>query len=283
MNAGGGGMLRKFELTLALAVCAIPTFAAVAQSFDPQYLQGLDNTDYHLIESESVGRSYHLYVRSPEQVAPEDSKYPVIYVLDGGALFPLFASYAGYLEFGEEMPKSIIVGISYGSADFDGGNRRGTDYTAPSDERDYFGGAGTFQEFLKTELFPFIESGYPADAERRVVFGQSIGGQFALYSAQTDPSLFWGHIASNPALHRNLEFFLETTPDGPASTRLFVASATGDDPVFREPAVAWIDHWTGTQVPQWELEIRHLDGHSHMSAPPVSFREGLMWLFGTEP
>ena len=267
---------------LALSVCAFPAGPAATQNFDPQYLQGLHHSHYHFFESESVGRPYHLYVRLPDEYAPGDSRYPVIYVLDGGALFPLFASYAGYLEFGEEMPDSIIVGISYGAADFAGGNFRGSDYTAPSDEVDHYGGAGVFQEFLKTELIPFIESEYSADSARRVLFGQSIGGQFVLFSAQTDPGLFWGHIASNPALHNNLEYFLETAPDGPSRTRLFVASATGDDPVFRVPALAWIEHWTSKQTAQWDLEVRHLEGHSHMSAPPTSFRQGLLWLFWSE-
>ena len=273
-------MALNLRLLLTLAVCAFPAAEAAAQTVDPQYLQGLDNLRYHLIESENVDRAYHLYVRLPDEYALTDSRYPVVYVLDGGSLFPLFASYAGYLEFGKEMPDSIIVGISYGARDFAGGNFRSTDYTAPSAERGHYGGAEKFQAFLKQELIPFIESEYPADPARRVIFGQSIGGQFVLYSAQTEPGLFWGHIASNPALHRNLGFFLETIPDGPARTRLFVASATGDDPVFREPALAWIAHWTSKQVAQWDLEVRHLDGHSHMSAPPASFREGLAWLFG---
>ena len=274
-------MRPNLRVLLALAGCALLAAETSAQTFDPQHLQSLDNSHYHLIESESVGRPFHLYVRLPSEDASEDAQYPVIYVLDGGALFPLFASYAGDLEFGQEMPESIIVGISYGADDFAGGNYRSTDYTAPSDERDYFGGAENFQAFLKTELMPFIESEYPADPARRVIFGQSIGGQFVLYTAQTDPGLFWGHIASNPALHRNLEFFLQTAPDGSADTRLFVASATGDDPVFREPTLAWIENWSARQVSQWDLEVRHLPGHSHMSAPPASFREGMIWLFET--
>ena len=274
-------MLLTSRLLLTLAICAVLAAKATAQTFDPQYLEGLDNSRYHLIESETVGRQYHLYVRLPDDYASTGSRFPVIYVLDGGSLFPLFASYAGYLESGEEMPDAIIVGISYGAADFAGGNFRGTDYTAPSDERDYYGGAGKFQAFLKNKLIPFVESEYPADPARRVIFGQSLGGQFVLYSAQTEPGLFWGHIASNPALHRNLGFFLETTPDGPGKTRLFVASATGDDPEYRIPALAWIEHWTRKQVAQWDLEIRHLDGHSHTSAPPASFRDGLVWMFGS--
>ena len=273
-------MVLNFRLLLTPAICVFLAAEASAQTFDPQYLEGLDNSRYHHIESENVGRQYHLYVRLPDEYASTGSRYPVIYVLDGGSLFPLFAGYAGYLESGEEMPDSVIVGISYGARDFAGGNFRGTDYTAPSDERDYYGGAKKFHAFLKKELIPFIESEYPADPARRVIFGQSLGGQFVLYSAQTEPGLFWGHIASNPALHRNLGFFLETAPLGPGRTRLFVASATGDDPVYRKPALAWIEHWTSKQVAQWDLEIRHLDGHSHTSAPPTSFRDGLIWLFG---
>jgi predicted alpha/beta superfamily hydrolase len=38
---------------------------------------------------------------------------------------------------------------------------------------------------------------------------QGLGGQFVLYTALTRPDLFWGHIASNPALHRNLPFYPE--------------------------------------------------------------------------
>jgi hypothetical protein len=66
---------------LALAV-ATPTLGG---SFNPAYLQSLGNT----------------------------RTYPAVYVLDGGNLFPLVASYHDYLQFGEEAPAAIIVGISY--------------------------------------------------------------------------------------------------------------------------------------------------------------------------
>jgi predicted alpha/beta superfamily hydrolase len=272
--------MNRFPIVLLAMACAFSLAPpATGQSFDPQYLQGLAGTSYRPVHSEIVGRSYHIYVRLPDGYSPEQARYPVVYALDGGALFPLLSSYSTYLEFGDEMPSSIIVGVSYGAADFEGGNMRGTDYTAPSDEREHWGGAGKFQQFLREELIPLIESEYHADPSKRVLFGQSIGGQFVLYTAQTDPTLFWGHIASNPALHRNLDFFLTTRPDSGGHSKLFVASATGDDPVFRGPALEWIDHWAGQSSLPWDLEVRHLEGHSHMSAPPVSFREGMRWLF----
>ena len=119
----------------------------------------------------------------------------------------MLAPYYFLLKFDEPMPEAIIVGISYGANSRAEGNYRGTDYTAPSPERETYGGASAYQNFLADELLPLIERKYRVDKTRRILFGQSIAGQFVLYSAMTRPDLFWGRIASNPALHRNLEFF----------------------------------------------------------------------------
>ena len=271
---------RSWPLLAFLLVVSKPTVAV-----DTQFLQGIGDTHYHRIESELVGRDYHVYVMLPEghrQAASES--FPTIYLLDGGALFPLFAAYYRYLNFGEEIPDSIIVGVSYGGDSLEDGNYRSTDYTAPSKERDYWGGAERFQDFLSNELLTFIEENYRSNPDRRIIFGQSIGGQFVLYTALTKPNLFWGHIASNPALHRNLPFFLEQ--HGRSSTtgrsKLFVGSGTLDDRQYRDPAQEWIRHWTGRNDKPWQLRTMNLEGETHMSAPPVSFRQGMRWLFSTE-
>ena len=248
-------------------------------------MQGLGDTRYHRVESENVGRGYHILVKLPDNYdGAAEKSYPTVYVLDGGALFPLFAAYYRYLNFGEEIPDSIIVGISYGSDSLEEGNFRSTDYTAPSEERDYWGGAENFQGFLREELIPFIEERYRSRADRRIVFGQSMGGQFVLYTALTQPNLFWGHIASNPALHRNLPFFLErhSYAQETGQSRLFVSSGTLDDLQFREPAQEWIRHWNGRTKKPWKLKTMNLDGQTHMSAPPAAFRRGMSWLFSEE-
>lgn len=265
--------------TILLTFCLV--LAHPLAHADTGFLQGLGDTRYHHIESELIGRGFHVFVMVPDEYDPSSRKtYPTVYLLDGGALFPLMSAYSRYLTFGEEMPDSIIVGIAYGSDNFEGGNYRSTDYTAPSNERDWWGGAENFQTFLADDLIPLIEENYASDTQRRVIFGQSIGGQFVLYTAQTKPDLFWGHIASNPALHRNLEFYLDTVPaEASADSRLFVASATGDDRRFRAPAQAWISHWTAEDDLPWDLRTVDLEGHNHMSAPPASFREGMRWLF----
>ena len=265
---------------MRLFVTSVLFLLACLAEADTRYLQGMGDARYERFESEILGRGFHVFVRLPddyEQAA--DTRYPTIYLLDGGVQFPMLATYHWYLGLGDEVPDAIVVGISYGDSTFEGGNYRSTDFTAPADDREYWGGAPKFQRFFSDELIPHIESHYRARNDRRIIFGQSLGGQFVLYTALTKPDLFWGHIASNPALHRNLSFFLQAHSAAKSSAKLFVASGSLDAPRYRGPAIEWIDHWSGTADKPWQLETITLDGHTHLSAPPAAFRTGMTWLF----
>ncbi len=90
--------------------------------------------------------------------------------------------------------------------------------------------------------------------------------------------MFQGYIASNPALHRNLDFFLETESEQVSSSRLFVSSAGDDDPRFREPALKWMEHWNALEQHPWDLNTITLDGTGHFSAAPQAFRQGMKWI-----
>jgi hypothetical protein len=274
--------MKNINWSLLALILTLPLLAAAV---DTQYMQGIGDTRYHRIESEIIGRGFHIYIMLPDGYDEEGaSAYPTIYLLDGGSLFPLLVGYYRYLNFSEEVPDSIIVGISYGGDSIEEGNYRSTDYTAPAVDRDYWGGAANYQSFLSDELMPLIEKNYRSDAERRIIFGHSIGGQFVLFTALTLPELFWGHIASNPALHRNLPFFLErfSYAQETGSSKLFVSSGTLDDPQFREPAQEWIRHWNGRIKKPWQLKTMDLEGQTHMSAPPAAFRQGMHWLFSSQ-
>jgi len=270
-------------MNLLAASLLLTVFSAVSsgQAVSVDGLQGLGDTRHHAVTSESLDKRFHVLVGLPEGYDPSaDKDYPTVYILDGGELFPLLMSYSRYLHWGGESPKLILVAISYGTSDRQDGNDRSHDYTAPSEEREFWGGAADFQTFLSNELMPFVEGQYRSRADRRVIFGQSLGGQFVLYSAQTRPDLFWGHIASNPALNRNLQLFLELHPDSPTTaSHLFVGSASNDESRFREPVLEWIEHWSRQDSMPWRLRVETLEGHNHFSAPPESFRRGIRWLF----
>lgn len=267
---------------MLITLLLLSSSIALADSIDSDLLQALGEVKYHELKSPRLGRSLHIFVDLPEGYHASEQSYPTVYLLDGGNTFPLMAAYHHYLRFGEEAPAIIIVGISYGADTFKEGNWRSTDYTAPSKERDFWGGADVFQTVIKDEIFPLIEEAYRSDGEQRVIFGHSLGGQFVLFNALTRPELFFGHIASNPALHRNLPFFLSWHGENDITkplSRVFVSSGELEAPRFREPAMEWIEHWQTVSPGPWVLETRTLAGQTHLSATPEAFRQGLQWLF----
>ncbi len=267
-------MHRLLSLVILFAFSVSASNAA-----DLDHLQSAKAHGYHLINSEIVERPYHIYVQLPDGYEESDKTYPVIYLLDGGTTYPMLTAYFLLLGIDEPMPEAIIVGISYGGASFEEGNYRSTDYTAPSPEREYWGGAEKYQSFLGTELLPLIEKTYRADKSRRILFGQSLAGQFVLYSAMTNPDLFWGRIASNPALHRNLDYFLELDVAKPSGDPLvFIGAASGDAEQFQIPRDEWLKRWEREDLP-WTFEVETLEGERHASAAPLVFRAGLRWLF----
>lgn len=266
-----------FPSLLVAVLLLLP--AADVHADDPlAAIHGLSNTEVHPFKSEHLGRTLNLIVRLPRDYDQEKKQYPVVYLMDGGVLFPLIAGYNQYLRNETFYREPIIVGVGYPGVSFEEGNMRSTDYTAPSTEREYWGGAEQFQHVLEKEVFVFIEKRFRADASRRVLFGQSIGGQFVLYTALTRPELFWGHIASNPALHRNLDFFLQARP-GPERSRLFVSLAAQDSERFRIPAARWAEHWQVQNEKPFDLKILRPEGYGHFSVAPESYLRGMTWLF----
>ena len=270
------------ELFSTLLLFLIATSSVQAES--TTVLQGLGQPTFHSIKSPQSQRVYHLIVRLPAGYN-KNTKYPTIYLLDGGISYPLLSAYYHYLRFTEEIPAMIIVGISYGTDDWQKGNARSTDYTAKSPQRKNWGGAENFQHLLKNSILPLIESKYLSDPDKRLIFGNSLAGQFVLYTAMTQPGLFAGYIASNPALHRNLSFFLENKNLGLITTaqpKLFVSSGSNDDDIFRKPAIKWMQHWNKQNNHPWILKTKVLNNEGHMSAIPKAFILGSRWILSSD-
>lgn len=272
-----GRVLCAIAAVSLLAACA---GAPTAHTVPLDHLPALKG-DYFPIVSREIGRRYHIYVRYPEGYsAAGASRYPVVYLLDGDSLFPLLATSHLFLHYDEQLPEAIVVGIAYGSFD-PAVNRRDVDYTGPAVgvPAEKAGGAA-FHDFLKTELIPEVERRYRADPARRVLFGQSRGGSFVLYSAFTDPDLFWGRIASNPAFDPGRErFFGEPAPASRSDLGLVVTSGSRDRPLLRESALAWFEAWRGRTDAPWAIEAQTIEGGTHGADAPRSYRAGMLWLF----
>jgi hypothetical protein len=241
-------------------------------------LFGMGDPDVFTIRASGLDREFHVYVRTPPDYDERDCDWPVVFLLDGGILFPMLAPYQLMLEIDELAPEAVVVGISYGGLGFASGNLRATDYTAPADAPDYFGGADAYQAFLAEELIPRLRRDWRIDWDRSVIVGQSLGGQFTLYTALTRPALFSAYVAVNPALHANVDRFVALSPaprDEPAP--LLVTIGSEESARFREPAEKWLAGWRARGDEALALSIERLAGQHHASSAPAAYKRAMRW------
>lgn len=235
---------------------------------------------FHLVSTE-VGRGYDIYVRYPEGYDPASRRvYPTVYLTDGDSLFPILAANHLFLHYDDGLPEALVVGIAYGGF-APGVNMRQVDFATPG-EGVTEAGASAFQRFLKAELIPLIESRYRSDPDRRVLFGQSRGGAFVLYSAVTDPDLFWGRIASNPSITPGREsLFGSPAPASRDDLGVVVVSGSRDRSDLRQEAAEWLSTWSERRDAPWAVLGVTLEGGTHAADSPAAYREGMNWLFGS--
>lgn len=263
------------RLLIGLVFVLLSAMPASAQAPTPAAMQG----DYFFIESAEVGRGFHIHVRYPEGYDPTAARlYPTVYVTDGDSLFPMLAPVQLFLHYDDGLPEALMVGIAYGGFD-PAVNRRNIDFQTPGDRVER-AGAAAFQRFLTTELIPQVESRYRSDPERRILFGQSRGGAFVLYSAETDPDRFWGRIASNPSITPGIESLL--APAASATRRdlsLIVASGTRDRADLQVEAAHWLAAWEARPERPWTLYGERIEGGTHAADAPAAYRRGMGRLF----
>ncbi|CAM5761274.1 Ferri-bacillibactin esterase BesA [Labrys miyagiensis] len=159
---------------------------------------------YHLITD--GGRTYVARVALPAEPAPPRG-FPVVYLLDGGACFGTMAE---AVRMQSRRPSTtgvdpaIVIGIGYDTDEVFDIEQRLLDLT-PSTALDFpeSGGADAFLEFLAADLMPAFEGRLRIDPERRLLFGHSLGGLFALHALFTRPDLFSAVAAASPSLWWN--------------------------------------------------------------------------------
>ena len=152
-------------------------------------------------KSNVLNDDVNLYIHLPKDYTT-DRKYPVMYLLDGEYFFTQMVSTVEFLSNcaytqQELIPKFIIVGIAT--------KNRNKDFTPTNAPNQYgmpfteSGGAENFLEFMKKELFPYIEKKYSVN-ETRLLTGWSLGGLFTTYCYLNHPENFSYFLAVSPSL-----------------------------------------------------------------------------------
>lgn len=271
------------------AILALTGFApASAQSLTPApdlVLPILAGERFTLDSALIPGRRYHIHVRLPEDYGRNPAaRYPIVYLLDGDSTLAMLAPLHLFMTYEDRVPEVIMVGIGYGT--FGEGNRRSDDYIAPVPGLAVpdGGGAPMFARMLREELAPQIEARFRADPARRVLVGQSRGGQFILWSAWHEPDAWWARIASNPLLGPSAPQFMVSPRLFPPGERyLIVASGTQDRPALRAEFLAFRHQWSGGRILPWDLTMVDIPDGTHAADLGRVYRYAMRHLFPAPP
>ncbi len=187
--------MKNITLLYITLLFAIP---ASAQPTTKPFMLGITDE----IQSTLLKEKRTINIYFPEGYNKNDTvKYPVIYLLDGGADED-FIHIVGLVQFNNfswinRVPPSIVVGIA--------NTDRKRDFAYPTtieaDKKRYptAGKSDNFIAFIEKELQPYIEKTYKGN-QTKTLIGQSLGGLLATEILLKKPSLFNKYIIVSPSL-----------------------------------------------------------------------------------
>lgn len=295
-------MLRRMTgISAALLAAALAPVAQAQQMVPaptPSPMPGytMPSTQMWDMKSDS-GETYRIFVSFPTTEMPADG-YPVLYVLDGNAMFAAFAEARRIQEY-YDVGKAIVVGVGY-PTDQAYDVRRLDDYTAPmpdpppADQRSLAryksGGQDRFLDFLTGRLRAEIGRRYKINPDRQSLFGHSLGGLLALHALYTRPRAFQSIVAASPSLQWNEQGELREERDFAArlasgkvgaTSRLMVVVGghdTDDDPYMAQAFARRMDLLSGYGL---RTRFRCYEEEGHMTVPARAVTDTLRFVFGT--
>ena len=258
----------------------------------------------HVLKSKINGTTYYLSVSLPMHYSKTDTtRYPVLYMLDGGLAFPIVHAARTGLDLFGELEDVIIVGIDYEwkqslSPWMTG---RWKDYTISKDEKmdsspvylKLFGlqpgalssgGAPIFLDVIKKEIIPFIDKNYKATNDRGI-YGHSFGGLFAAYCMVTSPGLFQRYGINSPSLWWNkLEMFklekLYSEKNTSLPAKVFMSVGSLEGKTMTPVMTAFADTLRSRNYDGLNLTTHIFDDEDHMSVMPANISRTLRVLYG---
>jgi predicted alpha/beta superfamily hydrolase len=264
----------------------------------------LIHTQQRELTSRLNQQAYELYVSLPNGYAQSDSTYPVLYLTDANTYFGMMADMTRNLQWGGEMPETIIVGIGYPLSKLTTDEERWgkwlawrmRDYTPTHTaqmDKDFgiegikSGGAGTFIQFMEQELFPFIEQNYRTKGKDRTYAGFSLGGMFGLYALFEKPQLFRRYLVGSPSVWYDDKLILQLEKQYASSAKdlpakVFLSAGSLEEEInsgMVRNMLELASALKSRKYPGFSVETAILEGETHMSAPSASFQRGLRYFF----
>lgn len=245
------------------------------------------------------GETYRIFVSRPAGEMPAEG-YPVLYVLDGNAMFAGFAEarrIQSVYTYGHD--KMIVVGIGYPDQTLYPPRRLG-DFTPPIAQpalkalfKDYPSGhRDKFLAFLMEKVRPEIARRYKIHPARQSLYGHSLAGLFALHVLYTMPGSFHSIIATSPSIwwdnqgiladEQAFKARLEKDPSLGRGTRLLVLSGElEEEEIVVNDSLALGRRLEPLSAYGLRSSVKVLDGETHITVPArsvtLALRAAMQW------
>jgi predicted alpha/beta superfamily hydrolase len=209
----------------------------------------------------------------PDDYTITDSKYPVLYLLDGRTHFKHASAAVDFLSGMGAIPQVIVVSIH----NID----RNRDFSPVHTERiPTSGGAEKFLNFLSEELTTYINSNYRSSG-MDILLGHSFGGTFAVYSLLEKPGLFDAFIAVSPALQYADNYLVKEAEKGlkPYKGNRYFYMTVGNEPNYFDALSTFSKVIEEKAEETIQFKYVKMPSENHNTTPYSSVFSGLRYIF----
>ncbi len=219
-----------------------------------------DRSTTLVIESKTLSETREIFIRVPPNYEPENKKYPVVYVLDGGWNFEYVASYLDYMFTHNIYPEMIVTGIR--------NVNRNRDYVPKADPyHNDTGGADDFLKFVKNEWIEKIDKTY-STSEYRFIIGHSFGGVFVMHAFFSNTVKFDGFIALSTSawiadniLLEEAQNYFENTKEADAFVYMAVGEGDGGPTLPSSQSLTEVFKKSAPKSLEWVFDITPQTDH----------------------
>ena len=221
-----------------------------------------------------MGKAREINILTPDVYLAGQERYPVIYLLDGGAAqdWPSYSARIRQAMAEGMIRPAILVGIAT--------EDRQNELTARASDRQIVrrwpshGQSDRFRRFIAEEVKPWIDAEYRTSGDDAVL-GESAAALFIVETFLREPDLFDRYLAVSPslwwdrqALAREAEPLLTAHPPGDRRLVLTIADEGGQMQSGMDRLVAALRD-SAPEGLVWRYEPRHSETHSSIFSASV--------------
>ena len=285
---------------IILVLLLIPLLS-VAQQFKSNPIENGIRIKFN---SRIMGEERTIWIRVPasyNEASSSTQTYPVIYVLDGkSAFFPVtgvvsFMSEEDHVNY--QIPEMIVVGVDTENRFRDLTPNKSTKQANGEESKtpeqklmmSGSGGGEKFLNFMKEEVFTYIEKNYRTNPFR-IYVGHSLGGLTATYTFLKHPDLFNATISIDPSLWWDGAKYVNEAPEllkkmPKDQIRKYYVSVIdscsyGGSLQFHTNAIFNIGKaMENVSSKKIQYKVDYIANTDHSSIPLLSWYNGLLFIF----